>query len=457
LSSRTFELLWYLAEHPLQVISKDQLMAALWPDSFVEEGNLTQQIFLLRKALASAGMEESLVVTVPGKGYQFAVTVEASEAVEHSETEQISPPSDFQGSAALSTLDGELHMHAVQSVTRVVIEEETEDELPAMRSLPEPRAWPKRRLWLTAVGALAVLAAGSFLGWRYLHKAPANGIDLVLSDFENRTGDPDFDHTLNQALLIDLEQTPYFHLLSRSRIQETLAEMQRKPDEVLTTPVAAEVCERNNALVMLHGQIFRVGGKYLLILNAESCVTGKQVAGYKAEASSKEEVLAALDKAAARVRRQLGESAASLDRYKIPIAQATTASLPALRAYSEAIDSFASGDRKAAQVQLERAVSFDPAFASAYRLLGSSYYNLFDFSEAAVYYKKAFDLRDRTTERERLGIEIMYYGYALNNYEESIRRIRQFLQVYPEDAESWVALSDQLTELGQYSQAIQAA
>ena len=195
----------------------------------------------------------------------------------------------------------------------------------------------------------------------------------------------------------------------------------------------------------------------LLILDADSCVTGKSIGGYKTEAASKEDVLRALDTAAGRLRRQLGESLDSVERYQIPITQATTPSLDALRSFSEAGESFRRGDMKAAQVLLSRAIALDPHFASAYRAIGSTYYNLGDYNQAADYYKKAFDLRDRTTERERLGIEVMYYGYGLNDYEESIRRTRQLLQIYPNVTNSWVSLSNLYTKLGEYSQAIDAA
>jgi tetratricopeptide (TPR) repeat protein len=144
-------------------------------------------------------------------------------------------------------------------------------------------------------------------------------------------------------------------------------------------------------------------------------------------------------------------AAASLDRYQLPIVPATTPSLDALRTYSEARESFRRGDMKSTQTLLDRAVGFDPNFASAYRTLGLSYYKLSDYEKAAEFFKKAFDLRQGTTDRERLSIETMYYAYSLNDLEEAVRRSRQFLQIYPDVAESWVTLCDLLTQLGQYT------
>ena len=437
LGPKTFDLLLYLAQHPHQVVTKEELLAGVWPDSFVEESNLSQHVFLLRKALSASGQGEQVVVTIPGKGYQFAASVE-----------QAPRP-------GLNHGRGEPVLDSVQSVTRLEVEAGARDATPGVREL----AAPKRRRWLAwvAVGAAVLLAGGAFLGWQRLHPVRSGHVDLVLAEIENTTNDPDFDRTLNQALLIDLEQSPFLNLLTRSRVRETLKEMQRATDVPLTPALAMEVCERTNAQAMLHGTIARFGSHYVLILDADSCVSGKQIGGYKAEAASKEEVLRALETAAGRVRKQLGESAASLDRYQIPITQATTPSLDALRAFSEAGESFRRGDMKAAQILLNRAVSLDPGFASAYRAIGSSYYNLGDFNEAARYYKKAFELRERTTEREQLGIEVMYYAYGLNDYEESIRRTRQLLEIYPNMTNSWVSLANLYTKLGEYAQSIDAA
>jgi DNA-binding winged helix-turn-helix (wHTH) protein/tetratricopeptide (TPR) repeat protein len=440
LSPKTFELLVYLAGHAQQVLTKEELLTAVWPNAHVEESNLAQHIFLLRKALAGIGLAERTVVTLPGRGYQFTAPVEIGRVSEPA------PP----GSNVLV-------MNATRSVTHVTVEQEYEDEDPAEKALAQPvskRGW---KFWSIAAAALAVAAAGSIAAWRWANPAPVGHVDLVMADLENATGDRDFDRTLNQALQIDLEQTPFLNLLSRSVIQETLALMQQPKVERLTPALALEVCQRNNAQATLSGTISRLGNSYLLILEAESCISGKQLAGAKAEVASKEEVLGALDRTARQVRRQLGESPASREKYQIPIAEATTPSFGALLAYTQAGESFRRGDMKASQVLLERAISLDPNFASAYRILASSYYNLGDYSEAAAYYKKAFDLRERTTERERLGIEVMYFGYGLNDFEESIRRTRQFLAIYPKVANSWVSLCNMYDRLGEYPEAIEAA
>ena len=452
LTPKTLDLLLYLAGHPNQVVSKEELLSAVWPNAYVEESNLSQHVFLLRKVLSAAGSPERIVVTVPGKGYQFAATIEAAPAAlpERSRAQR------FGNAGTRAPEPGELLLHAVRSVTSVVVEEESDDELPL--ALPNGRRRMSRRALIAAGAALALVGVGSVLLWRWLRPATAGHVDMVVSQIENTTRDADFDHTLDQALAIDLGQSPYLNLISRSAIQETLTEMQRSPEETLTPGLAREICERNNAQVVLGGTLSRLGGRYLLILHADSCVNGKEVAGAKAEAASKEAVLGALDSAAGQLRRQLGESTASLDRFQIPVAQATTSSLDALRAYTLAGESFERGDMKAAQGSYEKAIALDPKFASAYESLGSTFYERCDNAQAAAYFTRAFALRDRGTERERLAIEISYYGYGLNDYEEAIRRTRQFLEVFPNDSGSWswTNLANLYAQLGEYAQAIDA-
>jgi DNA-binding winged helix-turn-helix (wHTH) protein/tetratricopeptide (TPR) repeat protein len=450
LTPKTLDLLLYLASHPNQLVSKDELLSAVWPNAYVEESNLSQHVFLLRKVLNSAGSSERIVVTVPGKGYQFAAMLEAAPRP----LPESGP--DWRTGNAGQHEAGALLLHAVRSVTSVVVEEETDDELPV--ALPGRSIRFGRTALVAAAAALVLAGVGSALAWRWLRPAPAGHIDMVVGQIENTTRDGAFDQALDQALAIDLEQSPYLNLISRPAIQQTLTEMRRSPEETLTPSLAREICERNNAQIVLGGTLSRLGSRYLLMLHADSCVNGKEVAGVKAQAGSKEAVLGALDSAAGQLRRQLGESTASLDKFQIPVAQATTSSLDALRAYTLAGESFERGDMKAAQGSYEKAIALDPKFASAYESLGSTFYERCDNAQAAAYFTKAYTLRDRGTERERLAIEISYFGYGLNDYEEAIRRTRQFLDTFPNDSGgwSWTNLANLYVQLGQYAQAIDA-
>jgi len=449
LNRRAFDVLLYFAQNPGRVVSKEELLKTIWPDAFVDESSLIKSISVLRKALRDQSGEDGVIVTLAGRGYQFVAPIESTGKSPPIPTVQDSGPASWPSLDGSGSTDVLLQERTLR--TSVVTEETNSPAPPASRS--------GRSLGVLAILAVGAAVVAGVLARRIAFpvQTPEKGpVSAVLADFENTTGAPKFDHVLNQALQIDLEQTPYLDILSRTRIQETLAEMQREKTEPLTPALAREVCERNNALIVLNGLISKFGDKYLVLLKADSCVNGKSIAGYKTTANSEGEVFSALDRVASHVREQLGESAASLDRYQIPVAQATTPSLDALRAYSEAGESFSRGDMKAAQILLYRAIGFDPNFASAYRVLGSTYYNLNDFEKAAEFFKKAFDLRGRTTERERFSIEIMYYGYSLNDLQEAVRRSQQFLDVYPDEASIWLNLSNLDSELSQYPQAIEA-
>jgi DNA-binding winged helix-turn-helix (wHTH) protein len=435
LTPKGLDVLGYLALNSGRVVTKEELFQAVWPDAFVEENNLSQHISALRKAL---GDKSGSIVTIPGRGYQFAAAV------------QVVHPVD----ALPESLPGDVFVQRVRQRTHLVIEN-APAVVAALPAAPVARHSAIRRWALVSAFAGALTALVVIFGVKHFAHPPQLS-DVVVADFLNATGDPTFDQTLNQALEIDLEQSPFLNLLPRSKVRETLAQMQRKEDEPLTPELAEEVCERNNAQAVLHGALASVGSKFLLTLVADSCVTGKRVASYKAEANSKEGVLAALDEAAGRVRKQLGESAASLEKFQIPVEQATTSSLEALRAYSQAQDSFDRGDIATGQTLLQRAIELDPNFASAYRSLSDSFFLRRDFLEATALIKKAWELRAHTTERERLSIETDYNAHGIWDFEAAVASMRLYNQVYPNNASNWYSLCDMYSALGEYAQAIEA-
>jgi DNA-binding winged helix-turn-helix (wHTH) protein/tetratricopeptide (TPR) repeat protein len=458
LGPKTFDLLTCLAQHPNEVVTKEELLSAVWPNAFVEESNLSQHAFLLRKALNSTGLTEPIVVTIPGRGYQFAATVEATPRP----SPQTSAPTGHR----------ELMIHAVQSVTRIVVEEDEEEPTPEpalgegrpageVRQLPGATeggiGWSKRWPAWAIAGVIAILAVtAAYRAWQGLHPAKVARVDLVLAEIENDTGDPDFDRTLNEALRIDLEQSPYISILSRSKVGETLSAMQMAKDARLTPAVAREICERNNGQAYLQGTISRLGTTYVFLLNADSCVTGKQIGGARGDAGSKEEVLTALDKAAGQIRQRVGESGASLERFQVSIANVSTPSLEALRAYSEGNQRFNQGDMTAAGELYQRALQFDPNFASAYKSLGWAYYNESQYGLAAEMSKKAFEMRARTSERERMNIEITYDFLGAGDLEAAVRTVKVYLDMFPDVAANWGNLCSFYTRMGQYDAAINA-
>ena len=445
LSRRSFDLLLYFVQNSGRVLSKEELLKNIWPDTFVDENSLAKSISVLRKALDESPLESSLVVTVPGRGYQFAGVVELSGPVAVTEYEE--PSARNNGlSAASGTAAIGVVVQQRTITTRI-------DEEQIHRHGSPPVSWVALAAGILVVSALA--GTGGYLLWRHFHPKPLSS-SVVLAEFANSTGDKDFDYALNRAFQIELEQSPFLEILPRSNVQETLEQMQHQANEALTPQLAREVCERNNGQAVLEGSISNFDGKYLLLVNATSCVSGKSLAGYKQLVSAKSDVLPALDTAAGRVRKQLGESSASLERFQTPIEQATTSSLDALRAYTQALESGDKGDFASEQALFKRAIALDPNFASAYRGLSVSYHSRQDLVQATSTIEKAYALRAGTTERERLNIEIAYNSYGTWDWEAAVASMRLYNQIYPNDAANWVGLALMYSALGEYAQAIDA-
>ncbi|MGA3133411.1 MAG: winged helix-turn-helix domain-containing protein [Terracidiphilus sp.] len=439
LNSKTLDVLIYLAFNAERVVTREELLRAVWPDAIVEESNLSQHVFLLRKAL---GKQSAWIVTVPGRGYHFAAPVETV------------PVERLGSSLPRPAYPGGMILQAVQTTTELVVEETEETETSiSERPLEIPR---KRSPWLPiAVAAGVILAAGSAT-WFWLNRPGPVLRKVVLADFQNRTGEPIFDDSLQSALRIDMEQSPYIDMLGRNQMVETLAAMEKPADTRLTGDVAREVCERSNHQVLLAGTITRIGSEYLLTLEATSCATGETVAAGKDQVSNENGVLGALDVLTRKLRRELGESSRQVAQFQVPIAQATTSSLEALRAYSQALDSSDRGDTVGERTLLEHAIALDPNFASAYKQLAISYNNRLDYVQSEANMQKAYDLRAHTTERERLSIEIAHDNDTFNDWEAGVAAMRAYSQIYPDDAANWYNMARVYSALGLYREAIAA-
>ncbi|MGB2888982.1 MAG: protein kinase [Candidatus Acidiferrales bacterium] len=304
-------------------------------------------------------------------------------------------------------------------------------------AVAEQRPSPRRKILVpVAVVVLAALVAGG-LYFRSRQAAPLTEKDtIVLSDFTNTTGDPVFDGTLRQGLTVQLEQSPFLSLVSDQRIQQTLRLMGQPPDVRLTPEIARDLCQRTEGAAVLDGSIVSLSSQYVLGLKAVNCRTGDSLAEEQARATGKEEVLAAMDKAAANLRSKLGESLSTVQKFDTPIEQATTPSLEALQAYSLGRKTLgAKGDNAAAVPLFQRAIRLDPNFAMAYASLGTSYGNLGETSLATEYTRKAYDLRERVSEREKFYIESHYYSIVTGDLEKARRAYELWAQTYPRD---WV-------------------
>ncbi|HKS66572.1 MAG TPA: protein kinase, partial [Candidatus Acidoferrales bacterium] len=317
-----------------------------------------------------------------------------------------------------------------------------------------------RRKWLPWAAGIAAVAAIAVVAFFLLARhtpALTEKDTIVLSDFVNTTGDAVFDGTLNAALAVQLGQSPYLNLMPQSRIQEALRFMGRSPDTPVTREVAREICVRENAKAMIAGSIGSLGNVYVITMEATNAQTGDSLAREQVQSPSKEQVLNSLDKAATALRQQLGESLTSVRQFATPLDEATTSSLDALKAFSQGYELHGDGDDAGAIAPLKTAVGLDPNFAMAYAALGIAESNVGNVTDAGQYLRKAYDLRDRTSEREKFYIAGHYYDVVTNDYEKAVDLYSQWISVYPRDNIPYDDLSLAYQDLGEGEEALQAA
>jgi tetratricopeptide (TPR) repeat protein len=321
-----------------------------------------------------------------------------------------------------------------------------------------PRPAPPRRRWIvpTAV-ALVLAAAGSYF---YFHRPPklTDKDTIILADFTNTTGDSVFDLTLRQGLTVQLEQSPYLSLISDERIQQTLRFMQRPPDTRLTPEVAREICQRTASTAVLEGTISLLGTEYVLGLRAKNCYTGEILDEEQAQAPRKEGVLHSLSQIASTFRMRVGESLATIDKHSIQLEEATTPSLDALKAYSAGWNAALSSSFSAAVPHLKRAIAIDPQFALAYGFLGLMYSNLGESDLAAQSTRRAYELRDRASDRERFFIEWAYERQVTGNLKMGQQALAMWAQAYPRDPRPHSYYAGRVTECtGEFEKGVEEA
>ena len=296
----------------------------------------------------------------------------------------------------------------------------------------------KKNLWKIVVSAaVALVAAGLYFSYysrSHQTQALSEKDTVILADFTNTTGDSVFDGTLRQGLSAQLEQSPFLNLLSDQNIAKTLALMSQPKDARLTSELARDVCQRTASAATIEGSISSLGSQFVVGLKAVNCHSGDLLAQAQATANSKEQVLKALGEAATKIREKLGESLASVQKFDAPPESVTTPSLEALQAYSLGVEAMrVRNDATAAVPLFERAISLDPNFAMAYARLGTSYSNLGQASRAGETQRKAYELRERVSEREKLYIASHYEQQALGDLEAARKTYELWAQTYPRD------------------------
>jgi tetratricopeptide (TPR) repeat protein len=302
------------------------------------------------------------------------------------------------------------------------------------------------------VGVMVVLAA---LGSR---GAPVEALtdrdSIVIAGFANSTGEPVFDHALKQGLVTELEQSPFLNVVSESRVEQVLRQMRRSSSEQNSPQVARELCVRAGSAAIIQGSIDRLGSHYVIGLTATSCSTGEALTHVQAEANRKEAVLKALTLVASRIRARLGESRSSIQEFETPLEEATTASLEALQAYTLGRRTARQAGSPADVPYLRRAVELDPDFAIAHAALGVSYINLAEAGLAATHLKRAYDLRDRVTERERCRIAAYYHHVVTGDLAKATEAYQVWIRSYPRDYAPFINMGLAHLWLGEYDKAL---
>jgi tetratricopeptide (TPR) repeat protein len=318
-----------------------------------------------------------------------------------------------------------------------------------------PRGAPLRRGWPeVAVALVLLIALGAVFYFFPSHpKPPLTEKDTIfLADFINKTGDPLFDDTLKEALAVALRQSPFLSVFSDKQVADTLRSMEHPAGTAITGEVAREACQRAGSRAYIAGSIAALGIQYVLGLKAVGCAAGETLAEEQATAAGKENVVNALGQEAAKLREELGESLASVQKLDTPLAQATTPSLEALKAYSRGAKAAGEGRDAAALPYFQRAIELDPGFASAYVDLGVAYGNLGQTARAREYISKAFASRERTSEREKVGITTSYYDLVTGEMRNSGQAYQEWIDNYPRDPAPYVSLSFVRLQEGNYAE-----
>ena len=314
---------------------------------------------------------------------------------------------------------------------------------------------PRRRLPLIGAAAAIVvaLAAGAYF---FTHRGPilTGQGSIVLADFTNTTGDAVFDGALRQGLAAQLAQSPFLHILSDRQMQQTMQYMGLPPTARVTNDLARQICQRTQSAAVLEGSIAQIGNTYNLILNSLNCASGETLATANAEAPDKDHVLGALGNAAEDIRRKLGESLASIQKFNTPIQEATTSSLEALKAYSLGTQARASQGEEAAAPFFKQAVALDPNFAIAYATLGQVESNMGERSVGVEYTKKAYSLRDRASEAEKFYIDSHYYDNVTGDIEQANQVYQLWTQTYQRDSIPFNNLGVSYAVMGQWDKAL---
>lgn len=435
LQDQPFQILKLLTERPGEVVTREEIRRRLWPDDTVVEfeNAVNAAIKKLRIALGDSAEEPRYVETLRRRGYRLMVPVERPV--------EVRTAGEVGESAAVS--------------------KEFDPALESTQKAGAGDANAGRRVIVPVAGALLVIFAILYGYSRRPIHATVKLTDrdkIVLADFANKTADPVFSETLRQGLTVQLDQSPFLSLMSEERIQQGLELMGQPAGAALTPSVALEVCQRTGGAAVVDGSIASLGSQYVLWMRARDCRTGNVIDEEQMQAARKEDVLGTLSQIASRFRSRAGEGLATVDKLDTPLAEATTPSLEALKAYSMAFKVLIASGGAAAVPLYQRAIEIDPQFAMAYAMLGRVYGDIAESGLSATNTTRAWQLRSRASERERFFIDASYDMQVTGDMEAARRTCEAWEQAYPRDPNAHGFLAGAIYPvLGKYEQALEAA
>jgi len=426
IQDQPIRLLVALLESHGQIVSKDQLRSQLWNQNIHVEvdGALSVAVAKLREALGDDAANPRFVATVPRRGYQFIAPVEI---VKRRET--VEQPTN-------------LHSSSSPEIQKAV-DGHSGFSNPAIASL--------------VVTLVAAVGVSAYIWMRARQHDPVH--ELIVTDFANSTGDAVFDGSLRRAAIVQLSQSPWVHIDADAAIDNALQSLNRPPSQGRITPeMARQACQLLNADAILSGSISRrQTDNYLIDLEIRRCGDGKRLSRASAEIKGRDGVLGTLGQLLASIRQDLGESRATMERFNVPLQEATTDSLEALNAYRVGYDLRSKGRSPDSIPYFKAAILLDPRFAMAYIQLGSAYTNMGEEKIGASFIQKAFDLRERTTEPERYVISGRYFDIVAVELEKALAIYSLWHTTYPRDWTPLNALANDLNLIGRYPDAIAAA